>query len=174
VCHWLRQCDKRHWQSQWRTKSVPNRIPQLRRTTLDSRQPATFVQCLPKCRRDRSGCKPRRGIPPFEGCGGQGPSQPSLQRHPSLLTRWAAPTACPSARRKAQEEPSRPLGYLRRAIHAFVYRYPPAVAPGGKLTYAHENPFRVSLVASPCDWAFSPARHYEQRRSLGMPIRWAE
>jgi len=41
-----------------------------------------------------------------------------------------------------------------------------------KLTYMHENPVRAGLVAQACDWAFSSARYYEQRRSVGVPIRW--
>jgi putative transposase len=43
-----------------------------------------------------------------------------------------------------------------------------------KLTYMHENPVRAGLVRRPCDWAFSSARYYEQRRSVGVPIRWIE
>jgi putative transposase len=43
-----------------------------------------------------------------------------------------------------------------------------------KLTYMHENPVRAGLVAEPCQWAFSSARHYEQGRSVGVPIRWIE
>jgi putative transposase len=39
-----------------------------------------------------------------------------------------------------------------------------------KLTYIHENPVRAGLAARPCDWAFSSARHYKQRRSVGVPI----
>ena len=41
-----------------------------------------------------------------------------------------------------------------------------------KLTYMHENPVRAGLVAQPCDWAFSSARYWQQRRSVGVPIRW--
>ena len=43
-----------------------------------------------------------------------------------------------------------------------------------KLTYMHENPVRAGLVSRPCDWPFSSARWYEQRRSVGVPIRWIE
>ncbi len=43
-----------------------------------------------------------------------------------------------------------------------------------KLTYMHENPVRAGLVARSCDWAFSSARHYEQGRSVGVPLRWIE
>ena len=43
-----------------------------------------------------------------------------------------------------------------------------------KLAYMHENPVRAGLVARPCDWAFSSARHYEERRSVGVPIRWID
>jgi len=41
-----------------------------------------------------------------------------------------------------------------------------------KLKYMHENPVRTCLTQRPCDWAFSSARHYEQGRSVGVPIRW--
>ena len=41
-----------------------------------------------------------------------------------------------------------------------------------KLQYMHDNPVRAGLVARPCDWAFSSARHYELGRSVGVPIRW--
>ena len=43
-----------------------------------------------------------------------------------------------------------------------------------KLTYMHENPVRAGLVARPCDWRFSSARWYEERRRVGVPIRWIE
>jgi putative transposase len=41
-----------------------------------------------------------------------------------------------------------------------------------KLTYMHENPVRAGLVDRPCDWPFSSARHYEQGRIVGVPVRW--
>ena len=31
---------------------------------------------------------------------------------------------------------------------------------------------RAGLVAHPCDWPFSSARHYEQGRSVFVPISW--
>ena len=43
-----------------------------------------------------------------------------------------------------------------------------------KLTYMHENPVRAGLATKPCDWHFSSARYYEQRRSVGIPIHWIE
>jgi putative transposase len=43
-----------------------------------------------------------------------------------------------------------------------------------KLTYMHDNPVRAGLVAHPCDWPYSSARYYEQRRSVGVPIHWIE
>jgi len=41
-----------------------------------------------------------------------------------------------------------------------------------KLIYMHENPVRAGLVRKACDWPFSSARWYEQRRSVGVPIQW--
>jgi len=41
-----------------------------------------------------------------------------------------------------------------------------------KLTYMHENPVRAGLVARPCDWRFSSAGWYEERRTVGVPLRW--
>ena len=58
----------------------------------------------------------------------------------------------------------------RSIIHS---RYTAGEGPG-KLKYMHENPVRAGLVVQPCDWAFSSARHYEQGRSVGVPIRWVE
>ena len=39
-----------------------------------------------------------------------------------------------------------------------------------KLTYMHQNPVRAGLVEQPCDWRWSSARWYEQRRTVGVPI----
>jgi putative transposase len=43
-----------------------------------------------------------------------------------------------------------------------------------KLQYMHENPVRAGLVEWATDWKWSPARCYESRRSVGVPIRWVE
>jgi putative transposase len=43
-----------------------------------------------------------------------------------------------------------------------------------KLQYMHENPVRAGLVRGICDWPWSSARHYEQRRSVGVPIQWID
>ncbi len=40
-----------------------------------------------------------------------------------------------------------------------------------KLTYMHENPVRAGFVREPREWAFSSARYYESRRSVGVPIK---
>ncbi len=41
-----------------------------------------------------------------------------------------------------------------------------------KLVYMHENPVRIGLVSTPCDWPWSSARHYEEEKSVGVRIRW--
>ena len=43
-----------------------------------------------------------------------------------------------------------------------------------KLQYMHENPVRAGLVRQPTDWPWSSARHYEQGKSVGVPISWVE
>ncbi len=43
-----------------------------------------------------------------------------------------------------------------------------------KLTYMHFNPVRAGLVEHPCDWAWSSARWYELRQSVGVPISWLD
>lgn len=43
-----------------------------------------------------------------------------------------------------------------------------------KLRYMHENPVRQGLVKRAVDWKWSSARWYAWRRSVGVPIRWAE
>ena len=41
-----------------------------------------------------------------------------------------------------------------------------------KLEYMHLNPVRAGLVEKTCDWQWSSARHYEQGRSVGVPLGW--
>ena len=41
-----------------------------------------------------------------------------------------------------------------------------------KLVYMHQNPVRAGLVERPIDWAWSSARWYEQRKSVGIKIQW--
>ena len=43
-----------------------------------------------------------------------------------------------------------------------------------KLDYMHANPVRAGLVERPCDWPWSSARYYQQRRSVGVPVRWVQ
>lgn len=43
-----------------------------------------------------------------------------------------------------------------------------------KLTYMHRNPVRAGLVRAPCDWKWSSARWYEERKFVGVPITWVE
>lgn len=43
-----------------------------------------------------------------------------------------------------------------------------------KLDYMHLNPPRAGLVQRAIDWRWSWARWYLQRRSVGVPINWAE
>ena len=43
-----------------------------------------------------------------------------------------------------------------------------------KLQYIHMNPVRARLVEKPTDWKWSSARWYEQRMSVGVPIRWID
>ena len=43
-----------------------------------------------------------------------------------------------------------------------------------KLRYMHDNPVRSGLVEQATDWKWSPARWYEWRRSVGVPIQWVE
>ncbi len=39
-----------------------------------------------------------------------------------------------------------------------------------KLDYIHDNPLRRELVQAPCDWAYSSARWYRDRRSVGVKL----
>jgi putative transposase len=41
-----------------------------------------------------------------------------------------------------------------------------------KLTYIHQNPVRAGLVDRAADWRWSSARHYEDGRTVGVPITW--
>jgi putative transposase len=43
-----------------------------------------------------------------------------------------------------------------------------------KLRYMHANPVRAGLVRRPCDWPWSSARYYEERRSVGVPVHWVQ
>lgn len=43
-----------------------------------------------------------------------------------------------------------------------------------KLNYIHLNPVRAGLVTRAEDWAWSSARWYLSRRSVGVPISWVE
>jgi putative transposase len=43
-----------------------------------------------------------------------------------------------------------------------------------KLTYMHPNPVTRGLVARATDWPWSAARHYEQGRSVGVPVGWLD
>ncbi len=43
-----------------------------------------------------------------------------------------------------------------------------------KLVYMHENPVRAGLVSAAIDWAWSSARWYADRTSVGVPIQWVE
>jgi putative transposase len=43
-----------------------------------------------------------------------------------------------------------------------------------KLRYMHQNPVRAGFVRHPCDWKWSSARHYEQGRSVGVPVEWLD
>jgi putative transposase len=43
-----------------------------------------------------------------------------------------------------------------------------------KLQYMHENPVRAGLVERAIDWAWSSARWYLCRRSVGVPLDWIE
>jgi putative transposase len=43
-----------------------------------------------------------------------------------------------------------------------------------KLTYMHLNPVRAGLVDRAIAWKWSSARWYDQRRSVGVPIRWGD
>ena len=41
-----------------------------------------------------------------------------------------------------------------------------------KLDYMHKNPVTAGLVEQACDWQWSSARHYEQWKSVGVPLGW--
>ena len=41
-----------------------------------------------------------------------------------------------------------------------------------KLDYMHKNPVTAGLVEQACDWQWSSARYYEQRKSVGVPLGW--
>jgi putative transposase len=41
-----------------------------------------------------------------------------------------------------------------------------------KLNYIHQNPVRAGLVERAADWRWSSARHYEEGRTVGVPIKW--
>ena len=43
-----------------------------------------------------------------------------------------------------------------------------------KLEYMHNNPVAKGLVARATDWPWSSARHYADRRSVGVPICWLD
>ena len=43
-----------------------------------------------------------------------------------------------------------------------------------KLNYMHMNPVRAGFVQTACEWKFSSARWYEERRSVGVQITWVE
>jgi putative transposase len=43
-----------------------------------------------------------------------------------------------------------------------------------KLDYIHLNPVRSGLVTRAADWAWSSARWYLRRQSVGVPIEWVE
>ncbi len=36
----------------------------------------------------------------------------------------------------------------------------------------HKNPVRAGSVRRAVDWRWSSARHYIERRSVGVPIEW--
>jgi putative transposase len=41
-----------------------------------------------------------------------------------------------------------------------------------KLNYIHLNPVRAGLVDRAAEWRWSSARHYEDGRTVGVPITW--
>jgi REP-associated tyrosine transposase len=41
-----------------------------------------------------------------------------------------------------------------------------------KLDYMHLNPVRAGLVEQTCDWLWSSARWYQEKRSVGLNICW--
>jgi putative transposase len=43
-----------------------------------------------------------------------------------------------------------------------------------KLEYMHQNPVAKGLAVQASDWPWSSARHYESRRSVGVPISWID
>ena len=43
-----------------------------------------------------------------------------------------------------------------------------------KLNYMHQNPVEEGLVARASDWPWSSARHYEENRSVGVPVGWLD
>ncbi|MGZ0167378.1 MAG: REP-associated tyrosine transposase [Planctomycetales bacterium] len=41
-----------------------------------------------------------------------------------------------------------------------------------KLNYIHQNPVRAGLADRAAEWRWSSARHYEDGRTVGVPITW--
>ena len=62
--------------------------------------------------------------------------------------------------------------FWQRKYYAFHIDEPAKIEE--KLKYMHLNPVRAGLVERATDWKWSSARHYEQGRTVGVPISWID